>query len=75
MKTRIKELREDNDKLQKEIYTFLNIKQSAYSDIEQGINMPTADKLILLAEFYCTSVDYILNLTDDPRPYPRKNRR
>ena len=72
METRIKELREDKDLLQKEIYTFLGIKQSAYSDIEKGINMPTADKLILLAKFYDTSIDYILGLTDIKIPYPRK---
>lgn len=60
MKTRIKELREDNDILQKQIYTLLGIKQSAYSDIENGINLPTADKLVILAEFYNTSIDYIM---------------
>ena len=28
--------------------------------------------LIRLAELYRTSVDYLLGLTDQPQPYPRK---
>ena len=30
--------------------------------------------LIRLAELYRTSVDYLLGLTDQPQPYPRKGR-
>lgn len=72
MKTnRIKELREDNDIKQKMIYTLLNITQGQYSRIENGKNELSYDGLIKLALFYNVSIDYILCLTDEKKPYTR----
>ncbi len=68
---RIEELRIDNDIEQKEICSFLQIKQPQYSRYENGISEPKIGIIIKLSEFYRVSVDYILGLTDDPRPYPR----
>ncbi len=70
MKTRIKELREDKDLLQKDIAKILNMSQRGYSHYENGTNIPN-DILIKLAEFYNTSTDYILYLTDIRKPYPK----
>ena len=69
MKTRIRELREDNDLMQKDIAKVLNMSQRGYSHYENDTNIPN-DVLIKLAEFYKTSVDYILYRTDIKKPYP-----
>lgn len=62
---RIKDLREDNDKLQKEIAQVLNITQQQYSLYEKGIREIPVDLLIKLANYYNVSVDYILNRTNN----------
>ncbi len=67
---RIKELREDNDIKQKEIASFLKCTQQQYSEYEKGKRLIQIDRLILIADFYNTSVDYILGLTDVFKPYP-----
>ena len=69
---RIKELREDNDIKQKKIAELLGIQQNSYSQIENEKNTIQVDHLIKLAEFYNTSADYLLGLTDKIKPYPRK---
>ena len=66
---RIKDLREDNDLTQKEIAKYLNIKQNTYSQYENGQRQIPIDALILLAKFYNTSVDYLLGLTSEFKPY------
>lgn len=61
---RIRELREDNDILQKDIAKLLNTTQQHYSRIENGSTEITADRIIALAQFYKVSSDYILGLSD-----------
>ena len=68
-------LREDKDLKQKNIAELLGIAQSAYSDYERGKRNIHNDILKKLALFHETSIDYILELTDDPRPYPRRKKR
>lgn len=69
---RLKDIREDRDIKQKEIAAFLHIKQNTYSQYENGQRQIPIEALIQLAEFFNTSTDYILGLTDDPKPYPKK---
>ena len=69
---RIKDLRESNNKNQVEIANVLGIQQNSYSQIESGKNNLQVDHLIKLAKYYNTSTDYLLNLTDEITPYPRK---
>ena len=72
---RLRGLREDKDLSQQDMAEFLRVGQSTYSDYElEKVNIPI-DSLRKLAVFFNTSVDYILDMTDDPRPYPRKKRR
>ena len=59
------ELREDNDKLQKDIAKLLNTTQQHYSKIENGATEITADRVVILAEYYGVSADYILELSDE----------
>lgn len=68
---RLKELREDNDIKQRELAQRLNILQNTYSQYENGQRQIPLNTLIKLAIFYDTSVDYILELTDEKRPYDR----
>jgi len=75
MRERIRALREDRDLKQKDLAALLHINQKTYSDYELGeLNIPIP-ALIKLAEFYHTSVDYLLELTDNPDPYERKNQK
>ena len=70
---RIRDLREDRDLTQSEIAQLLNIHQSTYSDYESGnLNLPV-EALVTLANFYNTSTDYLLGLTDKTTPYPKSD--
>ena len=69
---RIRDLRENHNKNQTEIANVLGIQQNSYSQIESGKNNLQVDHLIKLAKFYNTSTDYLLGLTDETAPYPRK---
>ncbi len=64
MYKRIRDLREDNDLTQKQVAEILHCSQQVYSNYELGQrDIPTAI-LIALAQYYKTSTDYILGLTD-----------
>ena len=68
---RLKELREDHDLYQKDIAKLIHIDQSNYSKYElEKINIPI-ETLHLLADFYNTSIDYILYRTDVRKAYPK----
>ncbi len=69
VKMRIRDLREDRDLTQKEIADLLHIKQNTYSQYENGHRQIPVDALIKLAQFYNTSVDYLLGRTDERKPY------
>ena len=69
---RIRNLREDKDLSQTRVAQVLNCSQRIYSNYERGdVDIPT-DILIKLARFHQTSVDYLLGLTDERTPYPRR---
>ncbi len=68
---RLRDLREDRDLTQAEVASFLGMKQPQYFRYEQGYRDIPTDLLIRLANFYQTTTDYILGLTDNPdRPIP-----
>ena len=64
MYKRIRDLREDNDLLQKDLAEYLKCSQVCYSYYEIGRRDIPTDILIALAYFYHTSTDYLLGLTD-----------
>lgn len=72
MYSRIRNLRKDKDMTQKQIGDMLNMSQTGYNQYEIGKNDIPTKILIQLARFYNTSVDYLLELTDEINPYPRK---
>ena len=71
MYQRIRDLREDWDLMQKDLAAYLKCTQVCYSNYEMGKRDIPTDVLKALAVYYDTSVDYILGLTDEPKPYPK----
>ena len=66
---RVRDLREDHDLTQRQMAEYLQIHQTTYSDYELGnLNIPI-EVFIKLARFYKTSIDYLVGLTDTPKPY------
>lgn len=68
---RLRDIREDRDVTQKTLATYLHIGQNTYSQYETDRRQLPVDILIRLAEYFGTSTDYILGLTDTDKPYPR----
>ena len=65
---KIRDLREDRDLSQADIAKVIKTTQQQYSKIEMGKSDISGEKLILLAEYYNVSIDYILGLIKEPRP-------
>ena len=66
MYRRIRDLREDRDIKQKDIASYLKCSQVCYSYYENGQRDIPTDVLIMLADFYGTSIDYLLERTNNP---------
>ena len=66
---RLRELRVGVGMNQTEIADILGMQQNQYSRYERGLRDVPTDVLIRLAQLYKTSVDYILGLTNDSKPY------
>ena len=72
MYKRIKDLREDMDLTQSTIAKYLNMSQNGYSQYETDTNKIPVEILKKLALFYGTSIDYLVELTDEKKPYKEK---
>ncbi len=71
MALKIRDLREDHDLTQAEIAALLNVSQATYSRYEtETLGIPHS-ALEILADYYKTSVDYLLGRTNNPIPYPK----
>ncbi len=68
---RLKEIREDRDLKQKDLSEILNVNQVTYSYYEIGKRQIPIESLKRLARFYNVSVDYLLYMTDERKPYPK----
>lgn len=69
---RLRDLREDGDLKQIELAQYLHVRQSTYSQYENGQRQLPIEVLVKLAYYYDTSTDYLLGITDEKKPYPRK---
>ena len=69
---RIKDLREDSDLTQQQIADYLHIRQNTYCQYETEARQIPISLLITLAHFYNTSTDYLLGITNEKKPYPRR---
>ena len=63
---RIRNLREDNDLTQKQLAKKLNCSQQVYSNYELGQRDIPTDILIKLSKIYNVSIDYILEISNNP---------
>ena len=72
---RLRDLRQDHDLAQKEVAAKLGIDQRVYSTYETGKREIPVHHLETLADFYRTSVDYLLGRTDQAKPYPAVRRK
>ena len=69
---RIRDMRVDRGLTQRQIAELLNVSQNTYSQYEIVVTRYPLDDVIKLAEYYNVSIDYLVGLTDEPAPYPRK---
>ncbi len=68
---RLEDLRIDYDKSQQEIANYLGCQREVYRRYEKGTRMIPVDFLIKLSSYYQVSVDYLLGLTNEKKPYPK----
>jgi transcriptional regulator with XRE-family HTH domain len=68
-------MREIYEYRQIKLATLLGVKQSTYSNYENGVVNIPVESLIRLAALYKTSVDYLVGSTDERKPYPPSKRR
>ena len=73
MYRRIKDLIEDRDLTQKTIAKYLNMSQNGYSQYETDTNKIPVEVLKKLAIYYDTSIDYLVELTDEKNLIKEKN--
>ncbi|MDL2289400.1 helix-turn-helix domain-containing protein [Clostridia bacterium OttesenSCG-928-F22] len=71
---RIRDLRVDKGLSQNDIAQFLNIKQNTYSRYETDERGMPLEIIGKLADYYGTSVDYLMGRTDEKKPYPKSTR-
>lgn len=67
---RLRDLREDSDMNQTQFAKILGMSQTGYSKYETGENDIPTEILIKIADYYNTSTDYLLERTDQRKPYP-----
>ena len=68
---RLRELRQQRHMSQLRLAMELNMNQNSISRYETGEREADYATLIRLASYFDVSIDYLLEYTDDPRPYPR----
>ncbi len=71
MYKRLKCMRENSNLCQQDIADYIHCTQTCYSHYELGTRDIPTDILIRLSEIYNTSVDYLLEITDERKPYPK----
>ena len=57
---------------QEDLGSFLGVGKSQVSELERGSASTTLEKLSLICQRHHISADYLLGLTDEPKPYKRK---
>lgn len=62
---RLRDLREDADKTQREIGMLLQTTQQQYAKYEAGIQEIPTHHLLVLADYYGVSVDYLVGRMDE----------
>ena len=68
---RLREIRKDRDLSQTDVANYLGMKQQQYSEYEIGKRLISIETLNKLADFYNTSIDYLIGRTDERKPYSK----
>ena len=68
----LKAMREDKDLTQTQLGKLLNMSQRKISHLERRNSEPTTDEIIEICKLFKVSADYMLGLTNEPKPLPRK---
>lgn len=66
---RICDLREERDLKKKQVSALIGVQERTYCNYENGTRGLPIDVLIRLADYYQTSMDYIVGRTDKREPY------
>lgn len=64
---RLRDLREDRDMNQTQVAKLLFTSQTVYSRYERGVLTIPVEHLLILADFYDVSTDYILGRTNNKK--------
>ncbi|MBQ8497464.1 MAG: helix-turn-helix transcriptional regulator [Clostridia bacterium] len=67
MENNLKLLRLQKKKTQLMVQMDTGIEQALLSKYENGLRIPPTETLIILADYYNVSIDYILKRTDIPK--------
>lgn len=73
--SRLRQLRKKRSLTQIQLQLITGIDQSDYSKIENGRRFLSLEQCRRLAEALDTSMDYLVGLTDEERPYPRTGKK
>lgn len=68
---RLEDLRIDNDRTQADIAEYLGCQREVYRRYEKGTRQIPVDMLMQLSKLYNVSIDYLVGLTNEKKPYPR----
>ena len=71
MAKRLRKCRNEAGLTQIKVAIYCDITEKAYQNYELGVHEPNVSILARIARFYKVSIDYLVGLTDDPKPYPR----
>lgn len=71
MHNNLKKIRKANRYTQVYVQMQTGIEQSLISKYEKGERIPPTESLMILADFYGTSMDYLMGRTDEAKPYPK----
>ncbi len=66
MENNLKQLRLSKKKTQLQVQLATGIEQALLSKFENNIRIPPTDTLVILADYYNVSIDYILKRTENP---------
>lgn len=69
---RLRAARKARGEKQEDLGLVLGVKKSQISEMERGSTSTTLEKLSIICRHYNVSTDYLLGLTDDPKPHKRK---
>ncbi|WP_367276137.1 helix-turn-helix domain-containing protein [uncultured Oscillibacter sp.] len=68
---RLRKCRDEAGLTQIKVAIYCDITEKAYQNYELGVHEPKVSILARIARLYNVSIDYLVGLTDDPKPHPR----